>query len=314
MTRILCLTTGGTIAAARDAEGALVTARAGAAVAGHLAGVEVVEVARSSSTVLGLAEVFGWARELTARLADPGLAGAVVTAGTETLEEVAYLLDLAVGPSQPVVVTGAMLPPDAPDADGPANLAAALAVARAPAARGACALVVLDGAVHAAREVTKRHASARDAFASPGGPLGHVRADGTVDLRQLPPPREHLAAERIEERVTLVRATLGAGGETVDGAVAAGARGLVLETFPAGGVPPAMAAAVERAVAAGIAVVAASRAAGGPVTDYAGVGEGRWLAERGVRLAPGLQPAKARIRLALALGHDDPGAVARVFP
>src|SRR5262245_36900594 len=112
MTRILCLTTGGTIAAARDAEGALVTAQEGAAVAGHLTDVEVVEVARSSSTVLGLAEVFGWARELAVRLAGPDVAGAVVTVGTETLEEVAYLLDLAVGGERPVVVTGAMRPPD----------------------------------------------------------------------------------------------------------------------------------------------------------------------------------------------------------
>ena len=312
MTRIVCLTTGGTIAALRDDAGALVTAQAGAAVAGHLHDVEVVEVARCSSTVLGLAEVFGWARDLAARLAAPDVGGAVVTVGTETLEEVAYLLDLAVRSEQPVVVTGAMRPPDAPDADGAANLADALAVARAPAARGACALVVLDGAVHAARDATKRHASARDAFTSPGGPLGRVRG-GELELLRPPPPREHLAAARLEERVTLVRAALGAGGEAVDGAVAAGARGLVLETFPAGGVPPAMAAAVERALDAGVAVVAASRAAGGPVTDYAGVGEGRWLAERGVLLAPGLQPAKARIRLALALGLDDPAALARVF-
>jgi L-asparaginase/Glu-tRNA(Gln) amidotransferase subunit D len=71
---------------------------------------------------------------------------------------------------------------------------------------------------------------------------------------------------------------------------------------------------VERALEAGVAVVAASPAAGGPVTTYAGPGEGRWLAERGVRLARDLEPARARVRLALALGLDDPAALATVFP
>jgi L-asparaginase len=313
--RILCLTAGGTIAAERDAAGAVVTARPGADVVGAAdADVEVLEVARESSTVLGLGQVFAWARLLSERLREPGLAGAVVTTGTETLPEVAYGLGLAVGGTKPVVVTGAMRPADDPAADGPANLAAALAVARDGRAHGAGALVVLAGEVHDAARVVKRHASADDAFASPGGPLGTVTPDGTLELRGPPPPREHVAAPRIEERVALVRAVLGGGTWEVDGAVAGGARGLVLHTFPAGGVPPATAAAVVRALDAGVAVVAASPAAGGPVTTYAGPGEGRWLAERGVRLARDLEPARARVRLALALGLDDPAALATVFP
>ncbi len=300
MTRVLCLTTGGTIAAVDAAGEGLASTLTGADVTAGLDDVEVIELTLGSSTTFGLTEVFGWALEIRSRLVAPDIDGAVLTIGTETMVEVAYLLDLAVGGTKPLVITGAMHPPGHPHADGPGNLGTAVALARSAEARGACVLVAMSGAVHTARTVTKRHASAYDAFWSP------PTAPGAY------PRRETLPATRIEERVEIVRAVLGASSAAIDAVVAGGARGLVLETFPAGGVTPAMASGVERALAAGVVVVAASEAEGGPTTDYAGIGEGRWLEERGVRIVRDLTPARARIRLALELGCD--GASLRTSP
>jgi L-asparaginase len=113
--------------------------------------------------------------------------------------------------------------------------------------------------------------------------------------------------------VAQVAAPLGAGAEAVDAAVAAGARGIVVETAAAGGVPPAPGRALARAVEAGVAVVAASRARGTPREDGE-VGGHMWLREHGVLAAFGLAPEKARVRLALALGADGEDAVRSAFP
>ncbi|MDP1142399.1 asparaginase domain-containing protein, partial [Klebsiella pneumoniae] len=91
--------------------------------------------------------------------------GVVVVQGTDTLEETAFLLDLACAPGTPVVVTGAMRRPDLPGADGPANLAAALAVAADPGCAGLGVLAVLADEIHAARHVRKTHTTSVATFA-----------------------------------------------------------------------------------------------------------------------------------------------------
>ncbi len=276
--------------------------------------IEVVHAADGIGAALDLPTVFGWARELSERLAADDVVAAVVVLHPDTLAEAGYLLDLAVRGAKPLVVTGAMRPADHRAADGPRNLAASLTLAGHPALRGASAVAVIAGTVHAVRDVTRVCAASVTAFESPRlGPLGLVGPAGPVALTRRPPAREHVAGARIEPHVAHVAAQLGADGAPVAAAVAAGARGIVAETFASGAVPPALGEELARAVAGGVAVVAASRARGEPSAAGGEPGGHAWLADRGVLRLPGLAPEKARVRLALALGLDDAAALRAAF-
>src|SRR5262249_37369809 len=115
--------------------------------------------------------------ELEAEVAARGdeLAGIVITHGTDTLEEVAFALDLLWEPDTPVVITGAMRNASLPSPDGRANVLASAATATAPDARGLGVLVVMNDEIHAARHVRKTHTASLAAFRSPTvGPIGYV--------------------------------------------------------------------------------------------------------------------------------------------
>ncbi len=242
-------------------------------------------------------------RFLDERLATNRYQGAVVTHGTDTLEETAYLLELTLRRDQPVVVTGAMKTPDDPTWDGAANLLGSIRCAGTGEARGHGVLVLLDGKIHAGREVVKMHTEAPDAFESPhGGPLGLVDHD-SVHLDRAPGVRERIPVERIEPRVDLVAAAAGSDGRCLRHAVASGARGIVLQALGRGNVPPPMLAEVRSAVRDGVTVVVASRCPAGttaPVYGYEG--GGFTLHEAGAVFGGELPPSKARIKLMVLLG------------
>ena len=186
MKRVLLLATGGTIAGQAADPTRLNNYTAGA-LSGDavlaavpqlqdLAVIEVEQIANVDSADL----LFEHWRALVGRIrdafaAEPDLAGVVITHGTNTLEETAWLLQLLIDDPRPVVLVGAMRPATALSADGPLNLFQAVQVAVSPEARGQGVLVVMDGQIHGARDVTKLATQGVGAFASPGsGPLGWV--------------------------------------------------------------------------------------------------------------------------------------------
>lgn len=124
---------------------------------------------------LTLEDVVALAEKIRRELAGGELGGIVITQGTDTLEEVAFALDLLVPEQPPVVVTGAMRAAHLAGADGPANLLDAVSVALSPRLRGLGTVVVLGGEIHAARPVVKGHTQSPAAFVSPlAGPLGWI--------------------------------------------------------------------------------------------------------------------------------------------
>jgi L-asparaginase len=242
--------------------------------------------------------------------------GVVVVQGTDTIEETAFLLDLVCGQEQPVVVTGAMRRPDAPGADGPANLSAALAVAADPGCRGLGALVVLADEIHAARYVRKTHTSSVATFASPdAGPLGRV-VEGRPRILLRPPARSVAEPLRLRRpvRVGLLTLTLGDDAALLDG-LADRYDGLVVAAFGAGHVPTWWVEPLTE-LAARLPVVLASRTGTGPVLSetYRGPGSEHDLLSRGLLSAGFLDPAKSRLLLhALLADGADRARIAEAF-
>ncbi|MGA1368574.1 MAG: asparaginase [Blastocatellia bacterium] len=243
------------------------------------------------------------AREVAAVLADQTIAGAVITHGTDTLEETAYLLDLVLDLAKPSVLVVAMRNSSELSWDGPANLRAAFRVALSPDAAGLGVLVVMNDQILAASEVVKTHTESTDTFQSRDfGPLGLVDKDRVLVVRR-PLRRQHLPAIALEERVDLLRMYAGADGRFIDHAVETGARGLVIEGLGRGNVPVAAIPAIGRAIDRGLPVVIATRCARGRVLDtYGYEGGGRHLTRLGAILAGLLPGHQARLKLMLALG------------
>src|SRR5215469_6985924 len=270
---------------------------------GLAAELRTVDFRRKPGASVSFGDLFELSAAIRAAL-DNGGTGAVVTQGTDTIEEAAYVLDLLLDTDAPIVVTGAMRNPTMAGADGPANILAAIQVALSPAARGLGCLVVLGDQIHAARWVQKTHTASPTAFASPGhGPLGEVvegRVRLPVALRHGSPALHPDPARRV--RVGVATVVLGDDGSLAE---AAGERadGLVIAALGVGHVPADMAPVLGR-LADRIPVVLASRIGAGPVHDrtYGYPGSERDLLSRGLISAGCLDPVKARILLHLLIG------------
>ena len=308
MKRICILTTGGTIAMREDpAAGGLVPAVSGADLAASAPGladwadIAVEEVSNIPSEWMTPARMMDIARRIDGR-AD-AFDGFVVTHGTDTMEETAFLLDTVLHTEKPVVLTGAMRGASELSADGPANLLAAVKTAASDGAAGMGVLVVMGDAVHAARDVEKMHATRPDAFASPQwGPVGAVYGSGVVWGRR-PLRRARIHPETLAGPVWIVKCAAGEGGGLIRAAARAKSAGGVVEGFGCGNVPEDAAAAIREAAAAGLAAVLVSRtAAGSVVREYAYDGGAASLEEAGVILGGSLSGQKARLLLMAALG------------
>lgn len=248
--------------------------------------------------------LFGISGVVATALARDDVDGAVVVQGTDTIEETSFFLDLLHRGPKPIVVTGAMRSASAPDYDGPANLTAAVTVAASSAVRDADVgvVVVLDGTIEPADDVTKTHASSFDTLrALNRGSLGQVVKDGVVISAR--GPRRWVGAERAAERVYLVTATVATDGSPIAALHAAGADGFVVAATGAGNTSPALLAAAEAAIVDRIPVVHATRCpAGAASAGYAFPGGGAMWLRAGAIPAGHLTGPKARIALALGLG------------
>jgi L-asparaginase len=311
MPRIAVVFTGGTISMRHDpVAGGNVPVLGGEALLATVPGLtdiaDLVPIDRglTPASHFTFEALFGIAATVRDALADPAVDGAVVVQGTDTIEETAFFLDLLHPGPKPIVVTGAMRSASHDDYDGPANLTAAVRVAASPAVRDSDvgAVVVLDGTIEPADDVTKTHASAFDTFrALNRGSLGRVEGDAVV-LVAGRGPRRQVVTERAAERVYLVMATVATDGTPIAALHAAGAAGFVVAATGAGNTAPTLLAAAEAAMADGLPVVLVTRCPiGAANTAYAFPGGGATWLRAGALLAGHLGGPKARIALALGM-------------
>jgi len=318
MPHVTLLTTGGTIASRRDPATGHVVASVSAedlraALHDPLDDIplKVESFANVGSYAIDLPTSFALAQRINTLLEDPECLGVVVTHGTDTLEESCYLADLLLRSEKPVVFTGAQRSADEPDTDGPRNIADSIRLAAAPAARGLGAMICFEQEFHAARDVSKTHASRTDTFHSyEHGKLGEI--DGTdVYVMRRPALRRTYTPERIEPASDLVTMAMGSDGRALRHALADGMKAVVIQGFGRGNTPPAVTAAATELIAAGMPVVMTTRCPRGRVRPIYGNGGGKTLAEAGVIFAGDLSGVKARLLLAVLLGAGFTGEALR---
>ena len=241
--------------------------------------------------------------------------GVVITHGTDTLEETAYLLDLTVKTKKPVVVTGAMRSGSELGYDGPFNLATSICTAISDEAVGRGVLVCFNGELNSASEVTKANSMALNAFRTPNfGPIGIVDNDNVIFYRDA----NHLEKYdvlKIEKQVALIKCVVDMDSSYIDYLIEKGYGGIVIEALGRGNVPPKMVEGIKKAIELEIPVVVVSRCFEGRVFEsYGYEGGGKQLKDLGVIFGDTLPGQKARIKLILAINSGmNIHEVAKVF-
>jgi len=297
--RVRVVATGGTIA--NHANGRLSGSSLVASVPDltAIATVEAETFSSVSSIELTLADWLRLSRRLSLIAANSAIDGIVVTSGSDTLEELAWFLQLTVAADRPVIVTGAIRRPSDPDADGPRNLADAVRVAVDPGARGRGVLVVMGGRVLRAREVAKQTLGQPAAFGANGdGTIGRVddghvvftRANGSRST-----PTFDVKGLTTLPRVDILMAYQQAPGDLVEASIRGGARGIVIAAAGAGAVTAGQLDAIAAALRSRMPVVVASRVPDGTVTATD--------VPKGTIPSGTLSPVKARVLLMLALAQ-----------
>lgn len=303
--QLVVLGTGGTIAGrAQRADDNVGYTAAQVAVGDLLAGlpalaaarIETEQVAQVNSKDMTLAVWQSLVRRVGHHLARPEVAGIVITHGTDTIEETAFLLQTLLQPAKPVVLTCAMRPATAVSPDGPQNLSDAVAVAGHAGARGV--VVVCAGRVHDAHDVAKVHGYRTDPFDSgDAGPVAVVE-EGVVRVFRpwpqgsvVPGALDAFLAAQALPRVIWLTSHAAADAWAVDALLRGGPglAGIVVAGTGNGSLHESLQAALHRAQAQGVRVALASRC-GGRIVPY----PAQPFDDRA-----GLAPAKARLALAL---------------
>jgi L-asparaginase len=317
------LFTGGTISMHRDqAAGGNVPTYGGEALVGFTQGLDAIARYRIENWAMLPACHLGPDRlwELRGRvrdIADSGeVRGIVITHGTDTIEESAYLLDRTLDGTVPVAITGAMRTSSDAGWDGPRNLMDAAAVAASDQSAGRGVMVVFNGKVFGGRTAVKIHATELDAFAAPhAGPVGQVEngcvmyeagrvPSGLVESGEV--GKSTLQPNGLSARVALIPMVVGDTGEMLD-AARPGHEGVVVIAFGSGNVPPGAVPAIGRWIEEGKPAVIATRCPLGVVTPvYAFEGGGSRLVAMGALPAGPRAPSQARMELMIALSAGVP--------
>lgn len=267
------------------------------------ASIQVEQVDNITSTGITFAHWLDLKQRLE-RCFSEGSAGAVITHGTNTLEETAYFLHLCLNSDKPVVLTGSQRPFSALSSDAQLNLLNAVRVASAPQARGLGVLVAMNDKIYSARDVSKTHSYHVESFqALNNGALGSIDSDRQVRFAHHPArphtvesPFSQLKLDSNEPYVPIIYSHAGADERLLLSLLKQQhPDGIVLAGTGAGRCSPAEETAVSQARAMGIPVVMSSRLASGRILELECYEHLQLIA------ADDLPPAKARVLLLLCL-------------
>ncbi|MGB7605077.1 MAG: asparaginase [Lutisporaceae bacterium] len=241
---------------------------------------------------------------IESKLENEGYDGAVVTHGTDSLEETAYLVDLTSSTEKPIVFVGAMKNSSELGWDGPVNLLDAVYTAASNESCNRGTLVVMNNEVHSASQVTKTNTHTLDTFKSVDfGPIGFID-NNKVYYYHCYTKRQHISVTEIDSKVDLIKSACGMDDRLLRFCVDSGTHGIVIEGMGRGNIPPEMVKGVEYALSKNIPIILVSRCHKGKVLDsYGYAGAGKDLTQKGVILGDNLPGQKARIKLMVALGH-----------
>ncbi|MFT4181040.1 MAG: asparaginase [Rhizobium sp.] len=294
---VAIIATGGTIASKRGADGASTPSLTGedllSLVPSINAQLQPIDLMAKDSASLTLADMQRISDAVGLQLADSAIAGVVVLHGTDAMEETALLVHLQHATSKPVIFTGAQFTADHPHADGPANLALAIAAAIEGSNAGRGVLVCFGGRSLPAWGVYKLSADDADAFRS-ARPVAVTESPG-------------LSRSVSDVRVDIVAIYPGCDATHIRASLEAKADGIVLAALGSGNANPALVEAVRQCTDAGVPVVVSSRVPDGLlVASYGGGGGGHDLAAAGAFHSQTLRPSQARILLAGLIAAESP--------
>lgn len=307
------LSTGGTIASKIDPKTGLALptvtgeelfAKTGASL--DNVAVTIEQFSQVPSPHMSIEEWIRLSKRVTELLTREDVNGVVISHGTATLEETAWFLDLTVRSSKPVVMVGAQRNQSEADSDGTRNLVDGIKVSLTQEARGQGVLVVLNQRVHCARDVSKQHTVNVETFNSgEWGCIGRITPDKVIFRREAP-QRTHVPLTTSSlPLVEVVAMYVGASANAIHGAMAGGAKGIVIQATASGHVNPEVYEGVLAALNKGIKVVVATRVTqGGTRACYGFDGSSARLQQAGAILAGELSAWKARILLMLLLQNE----------
>jgi L-asparaginase len=309
---VVILATGGTIAGAAASgtqsgytSGAVTIDAMVAAVPGirDLANIKGEQISNVGSQDMSFEIMLKLAKRINELMPKDDVDGIVITHGTDTMEETAFFLNLAVKGDKPVVMVGSMRPSTAVSADGPLNLYNAVAVASDRNAKGRGVLVVMNDWIQAAHSLTKTSTTAVQTFMSPLRGVVGVSAYGKNDFYNSP-VWKHTTASEFDvsgvtklPRVDIVFACADMPPDLIDASVRNGAKGIVIAGVGNGNMNQASLEAAANAVKKGVIIVRSSRVPTGNVGRNVEVNDD----ELGFIASDELSPQKSRILLSLAL-------------
>lgn len=277
----------------------------------HITGEQVFNV---GSSKLSIENWLTLAKRTNELLASKDIDGVVITHGTDTLEETAYFLNLVLKSDKPVVLVGSMRPSTGLSADGPLNLANAVALAASSEARNRGVMVCMNDQISSAFGVTKTNTTNVATFKCPEtGYLGYMQNFKPYFVSN--PVKKHTYQTEFDvsnletlPRVDVNYTTLGSDGLLIDAAAGAGAKGIINAGLGHANMPAATMKSLQAAQQKGIVVVVDSRVGTGLVTPTA------QFTKAGFVSAMMHNPQKARILLMLALTKtNDVQEIQRIF-